>query len=266
MKKPTFRVYVFSLPRCGSSMMTGIIERLGVEMIYTTEDEESRKKMQEVYKKKFGEYVPNEHFYEITKNQFENWVKIYNTPYSGCKVIIPVNGMRWEAVCSQPSKVIMMMRDPSEIRQSQEAFYKKARADYNGPDGSEEMEPWEHAEECLKTLLANTQLMLQGRTDLSNSSRFKTISCDTCGAHPSNGGTVCIDGDPNTCFMAKKKGIIMPFDFKVVNYRDVLGHPKESIIQIAQFIEADMDLVDYAVGSIDPSKIRFKKEELSEGI
>ena len=122
---PPFNVFVFSLPRCGSSMMTGVIERLGVNMVYTSEDKEKRQQMKKRYKKTLGEYVPNEHFYEIVDNQFANWMKIMETPYAGCKVIIPVNGMRWEAVCHQPAKVIMMMRDPEEIRQSQEAFYSR---------------------------------------------------------------------------------------------------------------------------------------------
>jgi hypothetical protein len=124
-KLPDFNVFVFSLPRCGSSMMTGIVERLGVNMVYTSEDKDNRKKMRKQHKKRLGEYVPNEHFYEITENQFANWMKVMETPYAGCKVIIPVQGMRWEAVMHQPSKVIMMMRDPEEIRQSQEAFYSK---------------------------------------------------------------------------------------------------------------------------------------------
>lgn len=125
IKLPNFNVFVFSLPRCGSSMMTGIVERLGVNMVYTSEDKDKRANMKKRYKKTLGEYVPNEHFYEIVDNQFANWMKVMKTKYAGCKVIIPVNGMRWEAVCHQPAKVIMMMRDPEEIRQSQEAFYSK---------------------------------------------------------------------------------------------------------------------------------------------
>jgi hypothetical protein len=109
-KLPDFNVFVFSLPRY---------------MVYTSEDKDNRKKMRKQHKKRLGEYVPNEHFYEITENQFANWMKVMETPYAGCKVIIPVQGMRWEAVMHQPSKVIMMMRDPEEIRQSQEAFYSK---------------------------------------------------------------------------------------------------------------------------------------------
>ena len=122
-KLPNFNVFVFSLPRCGSSMMTGIIELLGVNMIYTSEDPKKREEMLKRYKKNLGEYVPNEHFYEITESPFANWMKVIKTKYSGCKVIIPVVGMRWGGVLYQPARVIMMKRDPEEIRQSQEAFY-----------------------------------------------------------------------------------------------------------------------------------------------
>jgi len=229
-KKPEHRVFVVSLPRCGSSMMTGVVERLGVEMIHTTENEETRKKAQENYKKKFGDYVPNEHFYEITHDQFANWMKIYNTPFSGCKVIIPVNGMRWEAMCSQPSKVIMMWRDPAEIRQSQEAFYKKARANYQG-DG----DPAEIAEAHLRTMLASTRVMFDRRAQLSHDALFGQSE-------------------------------VGPFDYKVVQYRDVLDDPEKEVKEIAKFLGADPERVGWAAASVDKDKIRFKKEELAEGI
>ena len=243
MNKSEDRVYVLSLPRCGSSMMTGIIERLGIKMMYTTEDEEIRKKATENYKKNFGEYVPNEHFYEITNNHFEHWMKIYNTPASGCKVIIPANGMRWEAMCSQPSKVIMMWRDPAEIRQSQEAFYKQARADYTGPD---DMEPWEYAEAHLRTMLATTEIMLE--------TRKKRYIDFVNGELKDNDGNLIEDID------------IKPFDYKVVKYRDVLEYPEEKISEIIDFLGTDPTLLDNAVSSVDTSKIRFKTEELAVGI
>jgi hypothetical protein len=229
-KKPEHRVFVVSLPRCGSSMMTGVVERLGVEMIHTTENEETRKKAQEQYKKKFGEYIPNEHFYEITHDQFANWMKIYGTPFSGCKVIIPVNGMRWEAMCSQPAKVIMMWRDPAEIRQSQEAFYKKARANYEG-DGN----PSEIAEAHLRTMLATTRVMFDRRAQLSHDALFG-------------------------------QGETKPFDYKVVQYRDVLENPEKEVKEVAKFLGADPERAGWAAASVDKDKIRFKKEELTDGI
>ena len=232
-KNPEHRVFVVSLPRCGSSMTTGIVERLGVKMIHTTEDEEMRKKAQEQYKKKFGDYVPNEHFYEITHDQFAHWMEIYNTPYSGCKVIIPVNGMRWEAMCSRPAKAIMMWRDPAEIRQSQEAFYKKARANYQG-DG----DPSDIAEAHLRTLLAQTRVMFDRRARLSHDELFRPE--------------------------AERK--VQPFDYKVVNYRDVLDDPEKQVKEIAKFVGADPERIGWAAASVDKSKIRFKKEELAEGI
>jgi hypothetical protein len=223
-------------------MMTGVVERLGIKMMYTTEDDETRQQAAERYKKQFGEYVPNEHFYEITKNQFEHWVKIYNTPGSGCKVIIPINGMRWDAMCSRPSKVIMMWRDPAEIRQSQEAFYKQARATYTGPD---DMEPWEYAEAHLRTMLAGSEVMLQNRKKRYLDYVNRTLNEDGKLVEPDE---------------------IKSFDFMVVKYRDVLEDPKSKIEEIIGFLGTDHDLLENGIAGVDSSKIRFKKEELAVGI
>lgn len=120
-----FNIFVFGLPRSGTSMMTHICELLGVRMIHTSE--EDRNKLDSRYKEKFGEeYHPNPNgFFEITENSLENFLKVASTPYSGCKMIIPVSGTRWELVNMVPSKVIMMERSPEEIKDSQEAFYSK---------------------------------------------------------------------------------------------------------------------------------------------
>lgn len=77
-----------------------------------------------------GEYHPNpKGFYEVVptkkKTVFESYIDIYNMPYSGCKMIVPVQGIRWDVVKSKPSKVIFMVRDPQEIKDSQEAFYSR---------------------------------------------------------------------------------------------------------------------------------------------
>ena len=244
-------------------MMSGVVERLGVDMKYTTEDEAEIKKREESEQKRYGDtYRMNPKFYEITKNQFQHWHDIYMTPYSGCKVIIPVRGMRLEAVLAKPAKVIMMWRDPAEIRQSQEASYKKARASYTGPD---DMEPWEHAEASLRTHLASTEVMLDKRVKASNDARSGTLpDCKTCSWAGSNGGAICVTEDPTHCERYPRD--IQPFDFMVVKYRDVLENPKKKVAEVARFIQADMSLVDYAISSIDPDKIRFKKEELAEGI
>ena len=118
-----FNVYVFGLARSGTSMLTKILELLGVNMVYTSEDE--REKMDERYKKKFGDYHPNETgFYEITKEPLLNFFHILSKPYSGCKMIIPVTGFRWNLVKTFSSKVIIAKRDLEEIRQSQMAFYR----------------------------------------------------------------------------------------------------------------------------------------------
>lgn len=119
-----FNVYLFGLPRSGTSMTTHILELLGVNMVYTSEEE--KEKTDERFRNKYGEYHANPNgFFEITKNQFTSFCKILSTPYSGCKMIIPVTGYRWEVVKEYPSKVIMMERDLEEVRQSQEAYYAK---------------------------------------------------------------------------------------------------------------------------------------------
>lgn len=123
-----FNVYLFGLPRSGTSMTTHILEMLGVNMIYTSEDD--KEKTDERFKKKYGEYHANPNgFFEITKNQFANYIKVLSKPYSGCKMIIPVQGIRWEIVKTYPSKVIFMTRDVEEIRQSQMAYYKPQGVD-----------------------------------------------------------------------------------------------------------------------------------------
>lgn len=117
-----YNVYLFGLPRSGTSMMTHVLELLGVNMIHTSEN--NRQNRDKIYERKFGEYHPNETgFYEITNNIFENFLKVLSTPYGGCKMIIPVIGYRWDIVKDYPSKVVMMERDVEEIRQSQMAFY-----------------------------------------------------------------------------------------------------------------------------------------------
>ena len=118
-RTPKHRVFVFGLPRSGTSCMTHICELLGVKMVHTSEEKPHEYPH-------LGEYHPNpKGFYEVTKNLFQNYVDIYNTPYSGCKMIVPVQGIRWDVVNSRPSKVIFMVREPEEIKDSQEAFYSK---------------------------------------------------------------------------------------------------------------------------------------------
>ena len=122
-----FNVYVFGLPRSGTSMTTKICELLGVNMVYTSEDNKER--ADKGYKKNFGEkYHPNETgFYEVTKNFFTNYEEIHETPFAGCKMIVPVTHQRFDAVKHTPCKVILTWRDPEEIRQSQMAYFRHDR-------------------------------------------------------------------------------------------------------------------------------------------
>ena len=116
-----FNVFVLGLPRSGTSLMTKIVKTLGVKIFETTE--QKKEEYDKRYKEQFGEYHPNEGgFYEIGERPFEHFLEIISTPYSGCKMIIPVMGFRAEVLTLVPCKVIMMWRDPKEIKASQEAF------------------------------------------------------------------------------------------------------------------------------------------------
>jgi len=118
IREKLFHVFVFGLPRSGTSMMTHILELLGVKIFHTSEEKKRD------YNHLGAEYHPNETgFFEITHDMLEHYLEIMNTPYSGCKMIIPVSNYRLEIVRMIPSKIIMMIRDPEEIRQSQNAFY-----------------------------------------------------------------------------------------------------------------------------------------------
>ena len=121
-KDRLFKVFVLGLPRSRTSLMTSICQTLGVNMIHTTENKKDE--YDKRYKEKFGEYHPNESgFFEIGENFLEHYLEIIDKPYSGCKMIIPVVGLRLDIIKLIPSKVIMMWRDPKEIKESQEAFY-----------------------------------------------------------------------------------------------------------------------------------------------
>ena len=123
-----FNVYLLGLPRSGTSMTTHILELLGVNIINTSEDD--KEKTDKRFKAKYGEYHANPNgFFEITNHQFTNFLKVLSKPYSGCKMIVPVQGIRWELIKDYPSKVIFMSRDVEEIRQSQMAYYKPTGVD-----------------------------------------------------------------------------------------------------------------------------------------
>lgn len=209
-----FNVFVFGLPRSGTSMMSGILERLGVNFVYTSDTEDELKKRNENERRRYGDdYQMNpDGFFEITKNVWEHYFEIMSTPYSGCKMIIPVSGDRLHVVKFNPcSKVIQMWRDPEEMRQSQQASY-------NGNAGITE-EQAEMARAIIRTKLINQKLQLE------------------------------------------------KLDIKALNveYQDVLINPKEIVNKIAYFINSPKS-IDEAVDWIDPSKNRFKKEELVESI
>lgn len=197
-----FNVFVFGLPRSGTSMTTKILELLGVNMVHTSE--KNKEQNDERYRKRFGEYHPNETgFFEITQNSLFYFLTILSKPYSGCKMIIPVRKFRWELVNSFPSKVIIAKREPEEIRQSQMAYYRKGDIKVG----------------TICSFWANEEVRLS------------------------------------------EHGI----PFMEVWYDRILKNPDAEITKIKNFIKSDKDIKE-AVDFVDPSKNRFKAEELIEGI
>lgn len=117
-----FGVFVLGAPRSGTSMKMKICSLLGVNMIYTSD--KKRKEMDKLYKEKFGDYHPNKAgFYEIVDDYINSYIKILSTPYSGCKIIMPLMRVMRDIVDRIPSKIIMMERNSEEVAHSQMNFY-----------------------------------------------------------------------------------------------------------------------------------------------
>lgn len=119
-----FNVFVIGLPRSGTSMMSNVVKQLGVNFIETSEDPEFKKERDSFYKKKLGQYHPNvKGFFEIGFNVWESLIKLHSQPYSGCKLIAPVQHLREQILRFSACKVVFMWREPAEIKESQERFY-----------------------------------------------------------------------------------------------------------------------------------------------
>ena len=120
-KEKLFNVFIFGMPRSGTSMITHILELLGVNMVYDSEDKVKKEIRDEQIKEKFGkDYHPNKTgFFEITSNFLGHYLKIWSVPYSGCKMLIPITDFQYEIVRRYPSKVILTTRNPEEISISQ---------------------------------------------------------------------------------------------------------------------------------------------------
>jgi hypothetical protein len=118
-----FRVLVAGVARSGTSMMSGIVERLGVNFFSTTDTEEEKEKRRLNELKRFGEdFKMNEDFYEVAKDVWRYRLKLWSEDYSGQKILLPVSRMH-PSYFINPCRVIQMWRDPEEIRQSQQASY-----------------------------------------------------------------------------------------------------------------------------------------------
>ncbi len=101
-----FNVFVVGHRRSGTGLMVQILEKLGVTMIY--------------HDRTVRGYKP----YEIIRDVLTTFIKIVRTPYSGCKILIPVDDGKLDILRSTPTKVIFMTRAPSDIVKSQMNFWK----------------------------------------------------------------------------------------------------------------------------------------------
>lgn len=119
-----FRVVVLGLARSGTSMTSGIMEKLGVNFLYNTEDADELKEREEKAVKRFGKlYKMNEKFYEISNSRGKLLLDFQTIPYTGLKLILPLRDTAKNLLKSCPVRVVQIWRDVEEIRQSQQAAY-----------------------------------------------------------------------------------------------------------------------------------------------
>lgn len=100
-----FNVFVVGHRRSGTGLMVQILEKLGVNMVY-------HDKVVKGYKT-----------YEVSKDVLATFIKIVTKPYSGCKILIPVDDGKIDILRSTPTKVIFMTRNADDIVRSQERFW-----------------------------------------------------------------------------------------------------------------------------------------------
>ena len=235
---PNLNVFVFSLPRCGSSLMVRVLEQLGANMVHTSEEPQAREQRDRQHKARFGEFEMNPQFCEIGRGrQLECYQEILAAPFSGCKFILPacLSGIPWQVVTQQPAKVLLMWRDPAEIWDSQQRCYIRVRAPQLCVEDEQEQASVQRA--YYATTLAQAELQLRDQRDRSNEVRFG-------------------------------RGEARPFDFLKVKFRELTGEKHETRVQtvqrIAQFINAPVGPWN-AIEEVDPALVRCKKEEAENG-
>ena len=118
-----FSVFVVGPARSGTSLATRILELLGVNMVYDSESNEAEKQlMAEDYERRYGHHPNRTGFFEIARDFMGHYLRIWGTPYSGCKMIMPVTDFRLEVIKRYPSKVVLTVRDFEETAKSQAAY------------------------------------------------------------------------------------------------------------------------------------------------
>jgi len=130
-----FNVFVVGHRRSGTGLMVQILEKLGVNMIY--------------HDRTIKGYKP----YEVVKDVLSTFIEIVRTPYSGCKILIPVDEGKLDILLSTPVKIVFMSRSPDDIVKSQMNFWEGRKVD-NSMIAIEQIEAYEilrkHGIEMLK--------------------------------------------------------------------------------------------------------------------
>ncbi|MBT7068308.1 MAG: hypothetical protein HN919_18570 [Verrucomicrobia bacterium] len=231
-KNPDFNVYVVSVERCSSSVMMQMVQELGVDMVYGSENQNQVLQRMLHSNQRFGDYVQNDRFLEIGRKGWpaaEKWM--LEESYRGCKMILPscLSGKAWSLITAKPSKVIMMWREPEDIVDSHYRVYGHLRgANFRGEDPEEQRK--------LDVLAAGSRLahaknQFEERRKLAAAVRFT--------GHEEQ---------------------VQPFDYMVVPV-DRLSESRDSLIatvnEIAEFIRAPRNIWN-ALDCYDPDLVRCR--------
>jgi len=232
---PEFNVVVATPPRSYSSSMVLILDALGVNMVYSTEDPVATLRRELDMRKRHGShFVMNDNFGEIGREDWDRCEKeILETPYSGFKAILPaaLGGKQWGLITVQPTKAILMWRDPEEIYESQRACYIRPRVAAPVAEDPEDDRARKIA--AIASYMAQAKLAFMKRQEQSGRVRFR--------------------GEK-----AEKR--VAPFDFMTLSVDDLRREPIETIAKLAAFIESPIPIWN-AVEVFDPAKVRFRHDD-----
>ena len=219
----------------------------------------------------------NPSFHEITQGCFwEEYHHIFHTPYSGCKIVGVPRKVDWDLICSVPAKVILMCRSAEEIRQSQEASYRKARASYGSRKHA-----WMY--ELGMDLIGNDEVSgivkdpesKRILADLFNERLNELPDPDMAPWEVANASLVSNQANAEVRLAERKKRVnlssftdtpLPPFDFKAIHYHDLLNERERMVQHIGSWIGAEPSRFEYAWLAVEKHRNRFQEHDLVKGI